>query len=92
MRGGSSADAAGVVRQLLLANQGAIEEFALHLDEQALKAAVALLLDAEHVYVVGVRRSLPAATYLAYLLQHTAKRVAPVPRSGWAPSFSYARK
>jgi len=29
----------------------------------------------EHIYVVGVRRSLPAAAYLTYLLEHTAKRV-----------------
>jgi DNA-binding MurR/RpiR family transcriptional regulator len=68
-------DAGGILRQLLLANQGAIEEFALHLDDKALKAAAALLHDAEHIYVAGVRRSLAAATYLTYLLQHTAKRV-----------------
>jgi DNA-binding MurR/RpiR family transcriptional regulator len=65
----------GVMRQLLLANQGAIEECALHLDDAALARAVGLLHDAEHVYVVGVRRSLPAAAYLTYLLEHTAKRV-----------------
>jgi DNA-binding MurR/RpiR family transcriptional regulator len=75
-------DPAGVVRQLLLANQGAIEEFALHLDERALKAALNLLHDAEHIYVVGVRRSFPAAAYLTYLLQHTAKRVVHVSGTG----------
>ncbi|HVO18399.1 MAG TPA: MurR/RpiR family transcriptional regulator [Anaeromyxobacter sp.] len=68
-------DAGGILRQLLLANQGAIEEFALHLDDRALKAAVTLLHDAEQIYIVGVRRSLSAATYLTYLLQHTSKRV-----------------
>jgi DNA-binding MurR/RpiR family transcriptional regulator len=68
-------DPGGVMRQLLLANQGALEEFALHLDDKALKAAVTLLHDTQHVYVVGVRRSLPAAAYLAYLLQHTSKKV-----------------
>jgi DNA-binding MurR/RpiR family transcriptional regulator len=67
-------DAGGVARQLLLANQGAIEEFALHLDDQALKAAVTLLLDADQIYVASVRRSFPAAAYLVYLLQHTSKR------------------
>ena len=65
----------GVTRQLLLANQGAIEECALHLDDAALERAVSLLHDAEHIYVAGVRRALPAAAYLTYLLQHTAKRV-----------------
>lgn len=68
-------DPGGVMRQLLLANQGAIEEFALHLEDQALKAAVGLLHDADQIYVVGVRRSFPAAAYLTYLLQHTSKRV-----------------
>ncbi len=68
-------DPGGVVRQLLLANQGAIEEFALGLDDEALTAAVALLHDAQTLYVVGVRRSLPAAAYLVYLLQHTSRRV-----------------
>jgi DNA-binding MurR/RpiR family transcriptional regulator len=68
-------DAGGVLRQLLLANQGAIEEFALHLDDRALKAAVGLLHDADQIFIVGVRRSLAAATYLTYLLQHTSKRV-----------------
>jgi len=68
-------DPGGVLRQLLLANQGAIEEFALQVDDQALKAAVSLLYDAEQVYVAGVRRSLPAAAYLVYLLQHTSRRV-----------------
>jgi DNA-binding MurR/RpiR family transcriptional regulator len=68
-------DPGGAMRQLLLANQGAIEEFALHLDDRALKQAVALLHGAGDVYVVGVRRSLPPAAYLVYLLHHTAKRV-----------------
>jgi len=65
----------GITRQLLLANQGALEECALHLDDSALGRAVSLLHDAEHIYVVGVRRSLPAAAYLTYLLEHTAKRI-----------------
>ena len=65
----------GITRQLLLANQGALEECALHLDDSTLARAVSLLHDAEHIYVVGVRRSLPAAVYLTYLLEHTAKRV-----------------
>lgn len=68
-------DAGGILRQLLLANQGSIEEFALHLDDKALKAAVAQLYDAEQIYIIGVRRSLAAATSFTYLLQHTSKRV-----------------
>ena len=74
-RRNAKVEAGGVLRQLLLANQGAIEDFALHLDDQALKAAVGLLHDAEQIYIAGVRRSLAAAVYLSYLLQHTSKRV-----------------
>ncbi len=68
-------DPGGVLRQLLLANQGAIEEWTLALDDAALERAVTLLHGADDVYVAGVRRSAPAATYLTYLLQHTSKRV-----------------
>ncbi|HEU4384241.1 MAG TPA: MurR/RpiR family transcriptional regulator [Anaeromyxobacteraceae bacterium] len=68
-------DPGGVMRQLLLANQGAIEEWAMSLDDAALAKAVDLLHDADDIYVAGVRRSAPAATYLTYLLQHTSKRV-----------------
>jgi DNA-binding MurR/RpiR family transcriptional regulator len=79
-------DAGGVLRQLLLANQGAIEEWALDLDDGALEEAVGLLHGADDIYVAGVRRSLPAATYLTYLLQHTSKRVSLV--SGLGGTFA----
>ena len=68
-------DAGGILRQLLLANQGALEELALHLDDRSLKTAVGLLHDADSIYIAGVRRSMAAATYFTYLLQHTSKRV-----------------
>jgi DNA-binding MurR/RpiR family transcriptional regulator len=68
-------DPGGTMRQLVLANQGALEELAQGLDDKALKQAVTLLHDAADVYVVGVRRSLAPAAYLTYLLHHTAKRV-----------------
>ncbi|HYU16590.1 MAG TPA: MurR/RpiR family transcriptional regulator, partial [Candidatus Acidoferrum sp.] len=79
-------DPGGVVRQLLIANQGAIEEFMLHLDDKALRRAVGLLYDAGDIYVAGVRRSLPPAAYLTYLLQHTSKRVFHI--SGLGGTFS----
>lgn len=79
-------DPGGVLRQLLLANQGAIEEWTLGLDDGALEEAVGLLHDVDDIYVAGVRRSLPAATYLTYLLQHTSKRVNQV--SGLGGTFA----
>jgi len=72
----------GVLRQVLLANQGAIEELMQEVDDKALKQAVGLLFNAEHIYICGVRRSLPPAAYLTYLLQHTSKRVVHVTGTG----------
>lgn len=87
IRGGElREDPGGVLRQLLLANQGAIEEWALGLDDGALEDAVDLLHDADDIYVAGVRRSLPAAAYLTYLLQHTSKRVSLI--SGLGGTFA----
>jgi DNA-binding MurR/RpiR family transcriptional regulator len=39
-----------------------------------LRRAVELITDAETVYVVGFRRSLPVSSYLAYSLQQLNKR------------------
>ena len=44
-------------------------------DEAQLEAAVELLLNADNIYVAGVRRMFPIASYIAYALQHTAKKV-----------------
>ena len=43
-------------------------------DARDLRAAVDLIADAETVYVVGFRRSLPVSSYLAYSLQQLNKR------------------
>jgi len=73
--GGIGMDAGGVLRRVLLANQGANEDFAGRVDDRSLRAAVELLHDADQIYVVGVRRSHAAACYLAYLLQHISKPI-----------------
>ncbi len=44
-------------------------------DDAAFASAVALLERAQHIYVVGVRRSYPVAAYITYALQHVDKRV-----------------
>jgi DNA-binding MurR/RpiR family transcriptional regulator len=75
-------DTGGILRRLLLANQGAIEEFALQIDERTLTAAAGLLQDAGQIIVVGTGRSLAVATFLTYLLQHTTKRVQQVNGAG----------
>ena len=45
------------------------------LDERAFDKAVSILQDAEHIYVMGVRRMFPVASYLGYALLQTRKRV-----------------
>lgn len=45
------------------------------LDEVAFDTAVDLIVNADDIYVVGVRRSFAVADYLVYNLQHTQKRI-----------------
>jgi DNA-binding MurR/RpiR family transcriptional regulator len=66
---------AKMVREFVEASRSGLAQLAEELPEQQLDAAVDLLLRAENIYVVGVRRSFPVAAYTAYALQHTGKRV-----------------
>jgi len=68
-------DLATMVREFIDASRGGLEQLGAELSEPQLKAAVNLLLRAENIYVIGVRRSFPIAAYIAYALQHTGKRV-----------------
>jgi DNA-binding MurR/RpiR family transcriptional regulator len=62
-------------RELISASIAGLQELADKLDAAALDAAVTRLAKAHAIYIAAVRRSFPAATYLAYALQHTAKPV-----------------
>lgn len=62
-------------RELISASIAGLEELAGKLDAAALDAAVTRLAKAQAIYIAAVRRSFPAAIYLAYALQHTAKPV-----------------
>ncbi|HUN92253.1 MAG TPA: MurR/RpiR family transcriptional regulator [Burkholderiaceae bacterium] len=64
-----------LVREFVDASRSGLEQLAAELSDAQLDAAVDLLLRAENIYVVGVRRSFPVAAYIAYALQHTGKRV-----------------
>lgn len=64
-----------VAREFVAASVGGLEELARDFDEAALSSAVALLARAQHIYVVGVRRSYAVAAYMTYALQHIDKRV-----------------
>ncbi|MCC6380684.1 MAG: MurR/RpiR family transcriptional regulator [Burkholderiales bacterium] len=64
-----------VAREFVAASTSGLEELARDFDDAAFAAAVALLARAQHIYVVGVRRSYAVAAYMTYALQHIDKRV-----------------
>jgi DNA-binding MurR/RpiR family transcriptional regulator len=64
-----------VAREFVAACRGGLDELEESLDDAQFEAAVKMLQHAENIYVVGVRRSFPVASYIVYALQHTPKRV-----------------
>ena len=64
-----------MMREFVDASRIGLDELAAGLDDEQLEAAVNLLQKADNIYVVGVRRAFPIASYIAYALQHTNKRV-----------------
>ena len=64
-----------MTREFIDASRAGLSEMSEGLDDAQLEAAVALLQKADNIYVVGVRRAFPVASYLAYALQNTNKRV-----------------
>ncbi len=64
-----------VAREFVAASTAGLEELSRDFDDAALSSAVSLLARAQHIYVVGVRRSYPVAAYMTYALQHIDKRV-----------------
>jgi DNA-binding MurR/RpiR family transcriptional regulator len=64
-----------VAREFVAASTAGLQELTRDFDDAALSAAIALLARAEHIYVVGVRRSYAVAAYMAYALRHIDKRV-----------------
>lgn len=64
-----------MMREFVDASRHGLDELAAGFDDVQLEAAVSLLQKADNIYVVGVRRAFPIASYIAYALQHTNKRV-----------------
>jgi DNA-binding MurR/RpiR family transcriptional regulator len=71
-----------VAREFIGASASGLAELARGFDDAAFAVAVALLERAQHIYVVGVRRSYPVAAYITYALQHVDKRVQLVDGTG----------
>jgi DNA-binding MurR/RpiR family transcriptional regulator len=70
----SALSAGDLTREFVGASRAGLDDLAAGLDDAQLEAAVNLL-KAENIYVIGVRRSFPIASYIAYALEHTDKRV-----------------
>ncbi|MDR1935207.1 MAG: MurR/RpiR family transcriptional regulator [Candidatus Accumulibacter sp.] len=64
-----------LARSFLEACQSGIGAIGENLDAHAFDKAVALLQNAKHIYIMGVRRMFPVASYLGYVLPRTRKRV-----------------
>ena len=64
-----------LARECVNATLSGIERLGLELDDAAFEKAVDLVVNADNIYVVGVRRSFAVADYLVYNLQHTNKRI-----------------
>ena len=64
-----------VAREFVAASVAGLGDLAHDFDDAAFAAAVATLERAQHIHVIGVRRSYPVAAYITYALQHVDKRV-----------------
>jgi DNA-binding MurR/RpiR family transcriptional regulator len=64
-----------LARECIDATRSSIERLGRELDDTAFETAVDLIVNADNIYVVGVRRSFAVADYLVYNLQHTHKRI-----------------
>jgi DNA-binding MurR/RpiR family transcriptional regulator len=64
-----------LARECIDATRSGIERLGRELDDIAFEKAVDLIVNADNIYVVGVRRSFAVSDYLVYNLQHTHKRI-----------------
>ena len=64
-----------LARECIDATRSGIERLGRELDDAAFEKAVDLIVNADNIYVIGVRRSFAVADYLVYNLQHTHKRI-----------------
>jgi len=73
---------AELARSFMDACQSGIATISAQLDDRAFDKAVTLLQNAKHIYIMGVRRMFPVASYLGYVLLQTRKRVIMVDAMG----------
>ncbi len=71
-----------IAREFIEGSRHGLDELEAGLDAHAFDNALDLLVKAKTIYIAGVRRSFAPASYLAYALQHTRKRVILAPGLG----------
>ncbi|PIJ51239.1 Fe-S cluster assembly protein HesB [Erwinia sp. OLTSP20] len=65
---------AEILNMFTMVNTQALQQLAMQTHAEQLNKAVALLSQAENIYVIGLRRSFSVASYLTYALRHLERR------------------
>ena len=63
-----------ILNMFTMVNTQALEQLAMQTSGDDLQRAVALLAEAENIYVIGLRRSFSVASYLTYALRHLDRK------------------
>lgn len=63
-----------ILNMFTMVNGQALQQLAMQVVPEELERAVALLGEAENIYVIGLRRSFSVASYLTYALRHLDRR------------------
>jgi len=63
-----------LLEEFTASNMVALDQLKLEIDEETLDKAIDILVKAESIHIVGVRRSFVVASYLAYALRHVDQR------------------
>ena len=71
----AASGAGEILSEFIEGNSLALRSLAQTISEKDLAAVVRLIKAADNVFVVGFRRAFPVASYLAYSLQQTGKRI-----------------
>ncbi|HDG8094359.1 TPA: MurR/RpiR family transcriptional regulator [Klebsiella oxytoca] len=63
-----------ILNMFTMVNTQALQQLAMQTSGDNLQRAVALLAEAENIYVIGLRRSFSVASYLTYALRHLDRK------------------
>ncbi len=66
-----------ILNMFTMVNNQALQQLAMQTSSDDLERAVALLGEAENIYVIGLRRSFSVASYLTYALRHLDRKAFP---------------